>query len=241
MKILNFAFAASTLALGLATLVTPGRAQGPLYDTVYVNLPYTVTIGDKTLQPGDYVIKELPSQDKSRVLLIYNNHGMNFQASAMTIPAYKVNTPDNTTVSLHHFASDYYFDRIFIQGKNYGYEFPLPNSVKQREKERLAPVSVAARYEATPAAPPESTQPAAAAPPVTRPEPEQEVAQATPPPQPAPEAQPSPSPTAAAEPTPAPEANRELPKTSDGWLMTLLVGGLLSFAGAGLTLLRSRA
>jgi hypothetical protein len=224
MKISNFAFVASTMALGLATLVTPGRAQGPLYDTVYVNLPYSVTIGNKTLQPGDYVIKELPSQDNSRVLLIYSNHGMTFQASAMTIAAYKVETPDNTTVSLHHFANDYYFDRIFIQGKNYGYEFPLPNSVKQREKERLAPVSVAARYQAAPAPPP---QPVAAAP---APQPQQEVAQATPPPQPAPQAQPAPQPPP-----------QELPKTSDGWLMTLLAGSLLSFAGVGLTLLRKRA
>lgn len=229
MKISNFAFAASTLALGLVALVTPGRAQGPLYDTVYVNLPYSVTIGDKTLQPGDYVIKELPSQDKSRVLLVYSDHGMTFQASAMTIAAYKVDTPENTTVSLHHFANDYYFDRIFIQGKNYGYEFPLPNSVKQREKERLAPVSVAARYEAAPAPPP---QPTAAAP-APQPEPQPEVAQATPPPQPAPEAEPAP--------LPPPEAIRELPKTSDGWLMMLLAGTLLSFAGAGLMLLRTRA
>jgi FtsZ-interacting cell division protein ZipA len=206
-----------------------------MYDTVYVNLPYSVTIGNKTLQPGDYVIKELPSQDKSRVLVIYNDHGMNFQASAMTIPAYKVQTPDTTTVSLHHFANDYYFDRIFIQGKNYGYEFPLPNSVKQREKERLAPVSVAARYEASPTPPPPQPTAAAAPAPVPQTQPQQEVAQATPPPQPAPEVQPAPAPT------PAPEASRELPKTSDGWLLTLLMGGLLSFAGAGLTLLRNRA
>ena len=227
----NFAFAASAVALGLATLVTPVRAQGPMYDMVYVNLPYSVTIGDKTLQPGDYVIKELPSQDKSRVLTIYSNHGMTFETSAMTIPAYKVNTPDDTTVSLHHFANDYYFDKIYIQGKNYGYEFPLPNSVKQREKERLAPVSVAARYESAPAPTPQAevTQPAPAPQPAPQPEPQPEVAQATPPPPPpAPEAQP--------EPAPAPEANRELPSTSADWMMMLLSGGTLS--GLGLMLRR---
>jgi LPXTG-motif cell wall-anchored protein len=228
MKTRNFAFAASTLALALATLVTPGRAQGPLYDMVYVNLPYTVTIGDKVLQPGDYVIKELPSQDKSRVLLIYGNNGMTFETSSMTIPAYKVETPDSTTVVLHHFANDYYFDRIWIQGKNYGYEFPLPNSVKQREKEALAPVSVAARYQTAPA-----PQPTAAAPP---PEPQPEVAQAAPPP--APEAAPEPAPAPAPEVIPAPTANRELPATSANWLLMLLSGGSLS--GLGLMLRRKR-
>jgi hypothetical protein len=224
MKTRNFAIAASTLALGLATLVTPGRAQGPMYDTVYVNLPYSVTIGDKVLQPGDYVIKELPSQDKSRVLTIYGDHGMTFETSAMTIPAYKVNTPEDTTVVLHHFGNDYYFDRVWIQGKNYGYEFVLPNSVKQREKEALAPVTVAARYETAP--PPPAPVAAAPAPPPPQPE----VAEAAPPPQPAP--QPAPE----AQPAPAPEANRELPHTSAGWLMMLLSGGALS--GAGLMLRR---
>jgi hypothetical protein len=232
MKTRNFAFAASTLALGLATLVTLGRAQGPLYDTVYVNLPYTVTIGDKTLEPGDYVIKELPSQDKSRVLLIYGNQGMTFETSTMTIPAYEVETPDKTTVVLHHFANDYYFDRIWIQGKNYGYEFPLPNSVKQREREALAPVPVAARYESAPA--PQPTAEAPAPPPAPQPE----VAQAAPPP--AKEAEPEPVPAPAPEVTPAPEpsANRELPSTSANWLMMLLSGGTL--CGAGWLLQRKR-
>jgi hypothetical protein len=222
MKIIQLATVASTLALGLTTLITPIKAQGPLYDTVYVNLPYSVTIGNKTLQPGDYVIKELESQDKSRVLLIYSDHGMKFEASAMTIPCYDPQTLDTTKIVLHHFGPDYYFDKVWIQGKNYGYEFPLPNSVKQREKERLQPVSVAARYEATP-------PPAAPAP---------SVAEATPSPTPAPPPA-APAPTVAqASPSPAP-APRQLPTTSADWVLMLLSGGGLS--GAGLLLRRWRA
>jgi hypothetical protein len=259
MKIKNFAIAAGAVALGLATLMTPSKAQGPMYDTVYVNLPYSVSVGDKTLQPGDYVVKELPSQDKSRVLTIYSDNGMKFETSVMTIPALdNVNTPESTKVILHHFGPDYYFDKIWIQGKNYGYEFPLPDSVKAREKERLQPISVAARYEATPPAattaqnttPPAATNnttaPAAATNKTTTPAattqqttPAPTTAQNTPAPAPA---------TAAPEPTPAPvttaqnttpaEANRELPSTSAGWLMMLLSGGALS--GAGLKLRRKR-
>ncbi len=59
------------LALALTVSTVALLAQGPLYDKVMVNLPYTVTIGDHTLQPGDYVIKQMPSADNSRVLLIY--------------------------------------------------------------------------------------------------------------------------------------------------------------------------
>jgi len=137
---------AGVLALGLATW-TPSKAQGPLYDRVNVNLPYAVTVGDRTLQPGDYVIQQLRDQGGgSRVLLIYSDNGMKFETSAMTIPALDNRTPEDTKVILSHFGNDYYFDKVWIQGKDYGYEFPLPDAVKSRERERSQPISVAANY-----------------------------------------------------------------------------------------------
>lgn len=212
MKLVNFAIAAGTLALGLATLVTPSKAQGPLYDTVYANIPYTVTVGDRVMQPGSYVIKELPSRSKSRVVLIYSHHGERYETSVMTFPIYDILTRDKTELILHHFGPTYYFDRIWIEGKNYGYEFPLPRNLKYRQKEELLTVNIAARYQL--AAPPQPQAEAAPpeAPPEEAPAPAPEVAQAPPP--------------------------RELPKTSAGWLMMLLSGGTLSAAGL---LLRRRA
>jgi hypothetical protein len=147
MKIGTMLITAGVVALGLAAWNTPSKAQGPLYDRVNVNLPYSVTVGDRTLPPGDYVIQQLRDQGgNSRVLLIYSDNGMKFETSAMTIPALDQNTPEKTSVVLHHFGNDYYFDKVWIQGKDYGYEFPVPDSVKAREKERLEPVSVAASY-----------------------------------------------------------------------------------------------
>jgi transglutaminase/protease-like cytokinesis protein 3 len=81
--------------------------------------------------------------------LIYSDNGMKFETSAMTIPALDPNTPENTKVILHHFGNDYYFDKVWIQGKDYGYEFPVPDSVKARMNERMEPVSVAATYSTT--------------------------------------------------------------------------------------------
>ena len=153
MNFRHLIFAAGALVVGLASL----QAQGPLYDKVMVNLPYTITVGDRTLQPGDYVIRQLPSQADSRVLLIYSDNGMKFETSAMTIPTLDNRTPEDTKVVLHHFGPDYYFDKIWIQGKNYGYEFPLPDSVKARQKERMEPINVAARYESVPAEKKEET------------------------------------------------------------------------------------
>ncbi len=150
MKIGNFAVAAGAAGLMLALWNIPGNAQGPLWDRVNVNLPYTVTIGDKTLQPGSYVIQQLDSPSgSSRVLLIYSDNGMKYQTNAMTIPTLDKSTAKDTQVILHHYGQDYYFDKVWVQGKDYGYEFPLPDNIKQREKEKAEPVSVAASYQST--------------------------------------------------------------------------------------------
>jgi hypothetical protein len=243
----KLAIAAGFLVLGTAAWLTPGNAQGPLYDRVNVNLPYTVTIGDKTLQPGEYVIQQLrDAGGGSRVLLIYSDNGMKFETSAMTIPALDINTARDTKVVLHHFGSDYYFDKVWIQGKDYGYEFPLPNSVKSREREKMEAVSVAATYQATPAAT-ETTTTAATTRQTTT---SAAVQQQTPVEQPVQQATTRPQTVAqATEPVPAttapqtiPPANAErtapeMPATSAGWLTMLIAGGALS--GLGLKLRRS--
>jgi hypothetical protein len=157
MKLRTIANAAAVVALGLAAW-TSIKAQGPMYDRVDVSLPYTVTIGQRTLQPGNYVIQQLRSTaGDSRVLLIYGDNGMKFETSAMTIPVLDINTARDTRVMLHHFGNDYYFDKVWIQGKDYGYEFPLPDSVKSREKEQMQPVSVAANYSSVPSTNAETT------------------------------------------------------------------------------------
>jgi hypothetical protein len=234
-------------ALGLALALSPSmtQAQGPLYDKVMVNLPYTVTIGDHVLQPGPYVIRQMDSPaGGSRVLMIYSDNGMKFETSAITIPALDNRTPEDTKVILHHFGPDYYFDKVWIQGKNYGYEFPLPDSVKSRESERMAPMTVAATYQAEPA----QTQQQQQATTTTEQNTNTQTAQNTPPPAPAETPAPAPAPAPEAQPAPAPapapvmqeqSANRTMPATSADWLMMLLGGGALS--GAGLMLRRRRS
>lgn len=242
MKLGTFAIAAGALALGLATWITPGNAQGPMWDRVNVNLPYSVTIGNRTLQPGEYVIQQLrDSGGGSRILLIYSDNGMKFETSAMTIPALDINTARDTKVVLHRFGDDYYFDKVWIQGKDYGYEFPLPNSVKEREKERMAAVSVPAQYQSIPTestatnttTTAENTQQSAATQPATT-VPEEAPQAATIPETPAPApttAQAAPEPSTMPPANESNTANREMPHTSAGWLMMLLGGGTLSSLG----------
>jgi hypothetical protein len=257
MKVKNFIYSAVALAAGVAAFNFGSQAQGPLWDKVIVNLPYAVTVGERTIEPGEYSIKQLSSPGgASRVLLIYKDD-MKFETSAMTIPALDNNTPEDTKVILHHIGNDYYFDKIWIQGKNYGYEFVLPDAVKARERERMEPVNVAARYESIPA----ETEQSAATTTESTTTTQQESTVAQTPAAPAPEApaeaapapveqQPVEQPPVAQAPSTSEDqtlaqnrdmrdvgtSNRSMPETSANWLLMLLSGGLLS--GAGLSLRR---
>jgi hypothetical protein len=240
----NYTIAASALAMGLATLPSPAVKAQPLFDRVDVNIPYTVTIGDKTLEPGNYVIQQERSfGGGGQVLLIYGDNGMKFETSALAIPALENRTQEDTRVTLHHIGNNYYFDKVWIQGKDYGYEFPLPDNVKRRMNEAAQPVSVAANYTAAPTATTENTTPPRAkreqatptTPPPTTPPPVTEQ-HTSPPPA---EQQPQTAPPATTPPaTPENTADREMPHTSAGWLSMLLSGGALS--GMGLALRRKR-
>src|SRR5215510_5842735 len=142
-----------TFLLTFAILATSAViAQGPLYDKVEVNLPYPVTVNGTTLQPGDYVIRQHDSAaGGSRVLHFFSNQGLKLETTAMAIPTLDNRTPEQTKLVLEHFGNDYYLNKIWVQGKDYGYEFPIPANIRMRERERTAPASVVARYEATPA------------------------------------------------------------------------------------------
>jgi hypothetical protein len=234
MKLTKLVTSASILVGGVIAAGITLSAQGPMYDKVIVDLPYRVTINGTILDPGHYVIRQLDDPGGgSRVLQIFSDDGMKLRTSTLTIPTLDNNTPENTKVVLHHYGEDYYFDKIWIQGKNYGYEFPLPNAVKNRIRERAEPYTVAATYEQT-----RQEQPVAQnTPPPPAPAPEPAPAPAPPPAETAQNA-PPPPPAPAAAPEPAPQPQR-LPTTSIGWLTMVLSGALLS--GAGLLLRRVQA
>ena len=70
----------------LALWAVSGAAgwQGPLRDRVIVKLPYAVTVQEKTLPPGEYVIEEISSQAKNYVLRISSDSGMTHETMVRT-------------------------------------------------------------------------------------------------------------------------------------------------------------
>jgi len=216
--------------------VTAVIAQGPLYDRVTVTLPYPVTVNDTVLQPGDYEIRQHESTGgASRVVHFFSDGGMKLETTAMAIPTVDNRTPSETKLVLDRYGSDYYLNKIWVQGKDYGYEFPIPSEIRLREQERNAPANVVARYEPAPAPKTEvaetTTTPAQ---PEPAPAPPAEIAQNRA--EPAPE--PAPAPPAAA-PAPAPQQYADqpapvMPHTAANWLNMLLGGSLLACSGFAL-------
>jgi hypothetical protein len=224
----------SNLALGLGLLTASAvLAQGPLYDKVNVTLPYPVTVNGTVLQPGDYVIQQHDDAGGgSRVLHFFTDGGMKLETTAMAIPALDNRTPEHTKLVLDHIGSEYYLNKIWVQGKDYGYEFPIPPNIRMREQERNLPTTVAAQYTPAP-------EPAPA--PVAVVEEKREettvVAQNTPPPAPEVQSTPAPEPAPLSPPQQAdqaPEPTPTMPHTAANWMNLIVGGGLLALSGLAL-------
>jgi hypothetical protein len=120
------------------------RGQG-LIDGIKVTLPEPVTVGDKVLDPGEYEIRR-PSSVNRDILQIFNKDKMVYETNVLTVPTGPdEKDPKETKVVLHHIRDAYYFDKIWMEDKNYGWEFPLPERVRAFQRESA--LNVPARYE----------------------------------------------------------------------------------------------
>jgi hypothetical protein len=120
------------------------QGQG-LIDGIRVTLPEAVTVGDKVLEPGEYEIRR-PSSANRDILQIFNKGKMVYETNVLTVatgPDSK--DPKETKVVLHHIGDAYYFDKIWMEDRNYGWEFPLPERVRALQRETA--LNVAARFE----------------------------------------------------------------------------------------------
>jgi len=142
----------SLVVIGVSIAIAKAET---LRDRVTVNLPYPVMMGEKVLEPGEYVIQDIAD---TRVQITRASKGSSPTATPMTVEAEVMrrirtfNEPaKETKVALHRIGNDYYFDKIWMAGRGDYYEFVLPESAKSRERERKEPVEITARHEQVPA------------------------------------------------------------------------------------------
>lgn len=204
--------------------------QTPLYDRVMVDFRNSVNVNGRIIPPGHYEIRELRSvgPDATRILFVESENGRQFEASGATIAILQNEPPARTEVILQRIGTNYYLNRIWINGKDYGYEFPLPAEARALMRERSEVITVVASYRPEPVAVAEAPKPT----PTPTPEPPP-----PPPPTPAPTPEPTPEPTPTPQPTPEPTPVPEEPKmpaTGDNWAMLMTVGSALAALGLAL-------
>lgn len=214
-------FSSGVLFMLAATLAP---AQGPVYDRLTVTFSQPVVVGDKTLPPGEYTIRQLESANNPRLLEFSSEDGMRVEATASAFATLDNLTSNETKVVLERRGGNQYVKQVWLRGKNYGYELvpgEVPAVTAQNQQMRMT-----ATYQA-PQPAPEPRQEIAQAPPAPAPPPAREPEPA-PAPAPAPEAAPAPAP----EPAPAPVATTPaMPDTAAGWPAMMIAGLMLSAAG----------
>ena len=132
------------IAVAIVTFSVGLRGQG-LIDGIKVTLPEPVTVGDKVLEPGEYEIRR-PSSVNRDILQIFNKDKMVYETNVLTVATGPdAKDPKETKVILHHIGDAYYFDKIWMEDKNYGWEFPLPERARALQRETA--LNVPARYE----------------------------------------------------------------------------------------------
>jgi hypothetical protein len=215
---MNLRIISSGFLFLLACITAP--AQGPIHDRINVTFSQPVVVGDKTLPPGEYTIRQLESANNVRLLEFSSENGTRVEATAATFATLDNLTRQETKVVLQQRGGNQYVHQVWLQGKSYGYELVpgnVPAVTAQNQQMRMT-----ATYQAPPA-----------------PEPRQEIAQAKPqpPPEPAPAPEAAPAPAPAPEPAPPPEPAPAapapaMPDTAAGWPAMIAAGLLLSAAGA---------
>jgi hypothetical protein len=211
--------------------------QTSLFDRVTVDFKNSVNVNGKTIPPGHYELRELRSTGAgSRILFVDANDGKDYEAGGATIAILNNGTSDKTEVILQRVGQNYYLNRVWISGKDYGYEFPLPAEAKALMRERSEPITLTATYRPAPVASAQAQPPATPEPaPTPQPAPVPTPAPAPPPPATAPSPEPAAAPAPEPSPAPAPAPPQQnMPATADDWALLLTLGGGLASLGFAL-------
>jgi len=122
-------------------LAMPGWAAATR-PKVDVHFAHPVDIGTTTIAAGDYQFIQLqgrPNQPQFDVRTMQGkSEGLTYVGSRVADSGSPATSPNKTDVVLKNIDGQYYLWQIWIQGRHRGWQFPLPQNV--REKENAAPV-----------------------------------------------------------------------------------------------------
>lgn len=143
MRIGTVTFTASVLAITASSLMAQSsyeldKVPAPMNgnDSFILDVSHPVVVGRHVLQPGRYTCERLDIAGSDLPVLTIrgdNETKSKVNIAASVFPTYTQFAPAETQASYYHIGNDYYFNRIWIRGLNYGYKFRLPKNVKRQE------------------------------------------------------------------------------------------------------------
>ena len=105
----------------------------------FINIPFSFTVGDKTLPAGEYTIAPIRRDSHN----VWQVESRNRDKSVLftTIPVWGSNTPDETNLVFNRYDGQYFLSQILTGGENSGrvlrmrrVERALAKSANKREK-----------------------------------------------------------------------------------------------------------
>jgi hypothetical protein len=90
-----------------------------------INIPFSFTVGTKTLPAGRYRV-EPHRGDSDRVWLVQSTDGR-ASALVMTMSAQARTTPEDTKLVFHRYGDQYFLSQIWTPGGNTGRELLMPH------------------------------------------------------------------------------------------------------------------
>jgi hypothetical protein len=121
---------AAMLLLGAPFAAHAQRFGSP---RIVATIQYEVIVGDVRLEPGEYEIRELGFQNP--VFQVFSNDKLMVEAVAVPVSAEDKQVAETTKVTLQKVGNNYYLDKIWIEGKQTGFEFALPKDALSLQRE----------------------------------------------------------------------------------------------------------
>jgi hypothetical protein len=121
-----------SLLLGAAAMNINAQSAN---QTVIVTISDDVMVGKKLLPKGEYQITN--TSLASPVLMFFSNDRLRFEANALGVRAPVRNTvyARDTALVLEKIGPGYYLREIWVRGKDFGIEIPLPDRAKRLKRE----------------------------------------------------------------------------------------------------------
>jgi len=104
-----------------------------------VNLTHPALVGDTVLEPGHYEFREVAPN----LVQIFDKDVMRAEVAVHTFSTERNMPAEETMIRFRGIGGNqYYIDKMWIQGRNIGYDFEAPARVKSLQQEqRTSPVA----------------------------------------------------------------------------------------------------